>query len=186
MKKIISILAFVLLVGCASDIYLLNLKNNEIIEAYLISGWGTITKMNDNSLQLNENSLVSIRKYGITRLKAGFNFQIKNNGTANVYLRTTRFDFPQNKGLQFEIHKDRIDYYENNQLKQSVKRNSFQADGIDIIGIVSEAKKLKFSLNCDEILIENCSLKNTEYILIETKANTGLILSGITIDSTEY
>ncbi len=186
MKKILSILILVLLVGCASDFFILNIKNNDAIEAYLMSGWGTITKLNDNSLQLGENSIVSLRKFGFTRLNAGFNLEMNNTGATNIYLRTTRYDFNSNKGMQFEIKKDQLNYYENNQLIQSVKRNNYQSDGIALIGIISEGKKLKFSLNCDEIVIKNCSLKNTEYILIETKAQTNLLLSGITIDSTGF
>jgi len=173
------------LISCTSDQILLNQYNlNEyLIYVNLLNGIEKAEKINDNSLKINKDAIISLKINDVTQYQMEFDLSLLEGNQITILLNTTNYDYRERPDLEIilsdkgykiingdkilaESDTIRILPYENHRVK-------FAPDG----------NQFRFAIDCTEFQFGIPHQISTEYIFFKTNRETSTLINGIKLIS---
>lgn len=190
MKKIMIIILLVLSVySCkmfvfGTDTFVLNrnLLSEEIIYGVRINGFKQMKVINENTIELYDTAIAGLTFPKVTQFKWDFGVDFSRKSVVNVFLRTTATDFLNNQNnikLTFDAEKNEFSCFEDNQLKKTLSYN-FNNE-LRRIKIENYDKKIKVSIDRDDIIDYKTEKESTEYIIFQNTKLDTLNISAISV-----
>ncbi len=90
------------LISCTSDQILLNQYNlNEyLIYVNLLNGIEKAEKINDNSLKVNKDAIISLKIDNVTQYQMEFDLSLLEGNQITILLKTTNYDYRERPDLE--------------------------------------------------------------------------------------
>ena len=181
MRYLIFIL--ITLSSCYTEYYAVNKLSvdKSPITGYNMSGYGKVlikqTSKGD-AIQLMKNTKTSLKFDFVTQFYYESYFKFIEGSSFNIHLRTTRVDFENDdQGLKITIGKDRIETQMGEEII-TLTDISLNENDYNKLKILSDGKRVKVFINCDEIMDYNTRLEATEYLIIDSK-DSEIVLTGL-------
>lgn len=183
MKKSYFIFSLLLaLISCSPDSFVLN-KYGEANPIYvkMLNGIDKAEKINNNSLKINSNAIISLKFIEKTQDFKEFNLQLIEGKEVDLYLYTTDVEFEEKADVKIKLSVDKYEILKDNQIvaqSDTIKLVPLQNH---LIKIKQDGNLLKFSIDCADITLQVHRYNSSEYLILRTLDETKVLVQGITI-----
>lgn len=184
-KNIVYLLIVYLLSSCiAKDKFFLNQysKFEETVYGLKMNGAYSIEKINENSFYLLDTALVAIAYAEETQFEFDFGVNFRNKPIFDLYLRTTPKDFKDNsENIRIEINSQssKVNIYQGDKILKELSYN-FNSE-LKRFVIKNYEKKIKVSVDCDDIFEYKTELPLTEYLIFRNNTKDSVEISSLTV-----
>lgn len=169
--------------SCTPDRLILNRNNLDayFISVNLLNGIDKAKKINDNSLKMNKNALISLKIEDVSQYQLEFDLSLIEGNQVAIFLNTTNYDYNEKPNIEISLS--------NNGYKISNGPNVLaESDTIKLltnenhrIKFTLDAGKLFFTLDCANMTFDIPNQISTEYIFFRTNQETSALFRGIQI-----
>ncbi len=198
-RKIITLsILVVTLNSCASDyfsLYLFHPDKTKRISGRIFTDKSNIKNLdaynvnvfNDNSIELKDKNTIALKYLIENEYIADFTFEAKSGKSVNFYTRSVYDNFGKQNKIRLEFNNNGVYLYEE-------YNDTEKLIGIDLskkltinekirFFIKNDGKKLKRSMDCDDICDVRTNLNISQYLIIETEADSEIVLSAINFEN---
>jgi len=176
--KIIMILLISLAaISCNPDYFFMNSASSKIINAYKINGIKAAKQIGENSFELYENGIVSLRVPELTQFVAEMDIKFSKGIDLNLYLRTTPNDFAINRPIIINFAENYASLLIDDNLIER-KAGLFSENKFSRLSIQNFSDDIIVLLDCDTLFNFRTQNINSEYIIMESKKSE-LTINGI-------
>jgi len=198
-RKIITLsILVVTLNSCASDyfsLYLFHPDKTKRISGRIFTEKSNIKNLNvynvnvfnDNSIELKDKNTIALKYLIENEYIADFTFEAKSGKSVNFYTRGVYDNFGKQNKIRLEFNNNGVYLYEE-------YNDTEKLIGIDLskkltinekirFFIKNDGKKLKISMDCDDIFDVRTNLNISQYLIIETEADSEIVLSAINFEN---
>ncbi len=183
MKNRYLIILFLLtILACSPDSFVLNkYGENNPIYVKMLNGIDKAEKINNNSLKINSDAIVSLKFMEKTQDVKEFDIQLLKGKEINLYLYTTEAEFEEKADIKIILSTENYQILQNN-------KNIAQSDTLKLIPLQNHRIRikqdgilLKFSIDCADITLQVHHYNSSEYLIFRTKEEAEVLVNGITI-----
>ncbi|GEM_PF-3114369 len=166
-----------------------NVKKEKLVNSsgaiycYIMSDIYSVAKINNNSLLLNENSLISMSSENVQQYIADFSLTLKKGTGAKFNLRTTKDKYSKQKGLELTVSTTGIYFSENGKVTKNFAGHHLQEGETHRLIIKNHGKYVKVSLDCADFPEYEIKLPLTEFTIVSTENNSIVELSAVSFIS---
>lgn len=202
LKKIKNIILInilvVILSSCASDyfnLYLYHPDKTKRISGRIFTDKSNIRNLNvlnvkvinDNSISLKDHNTVALKYFMENEYIADFTFLAKSGKTVTFYSRCAYHNFDKQNKIKLEYNENGIYLYEiyndNETLIAKDLSKKLTINEKVRFFIKNDGKKLKVSMDCDDIFDVRTNLNISQYLIIETEQDSEIVLSAINFEN---
>lgn len=176
----LAMLILMAMVSCAPDTFMLNkYVQTPWVNVKMLNGIEKAEKVNQNSFQINENALVSMKVIESNQFRSKFDLKLLEGDEISFYLYQTEADFEENKGLKIKITTSNYSIEING--KEVCRADSIKLNKGELhkINFHQEANLFEFDFDCNKIYLEQVGIPSTEFIIVRTNSKSRAILQGI-------
>ena len=183
MNKYLLIISLLFLSSCYTEYFKINNGDNELnfISGYNMSGYKEVELIVDNgkdALLLKNNSTVSLKNKDQTQFTFQSYFKLVDGNNFTINLRSTRDKFHNDSGITIKISENEVLSFENGQIIQDYSNLKLNQNQYYKLRVLSDGKRVKVFIDCDEILDYRTILPATEYVIISSE-DTKLIFNSL-------
>jgi len=198
-RKIITLsILVVTLNSCASDyfsLYLFHPDKTKRITGRIFTEKSNIKNLNvynvnifnDNSIELKDKNTIALKYLIENEYIADFTFEAKSGKSVNFYTRSAYDDFGKQNKIRLEFNNNGVYLYEKyNDSEKLIGKDLSKKLTINEktrFFIKNDGKKLKISMDCDDIFDVRTNLNISQYLIIETEADSEIVLSAINFEN---
>lgn len=200
--KLNNIFTFVVLLlilnSCASDyfnLYLYHPDKTKLISGRIFTNKSNIQNLNvqnieiinDNSIELKDKNTIALKYLIENEFVADFTFEAKSGKSVDFFTRSVYDDFDKQNKIRIQFNENGVYLYE--EYKDNENLIGVNLNKKLVIGektrffIKNDGKKLKISIDCDDIFDVRTNLNISQYLIIETEKDSDMILSAINFES---
>ena len=181
--KYILIISLLFLSSCYSEYFKINNGDSELnfISGYNMSSYKDIELIVDNgkdAILIKENSTVSLKSEELTQFNFQSYFKIISGNDFSLNLRSTRDKYSPNNGINIKVSNNEVLSFENGDLIQEFSNLKLNKDQYYKLRVLSDGKRVKVFIDCDEVLDYRTILQATEYLIISSE-DTKLIFNSL-------
>ena len=181
--KYILIISLLFLSSCYSEYFKINNGDSELnfISGYNMSSYKDIELIVDNgkdAILIKENSTVSLKSEELTQFNFQSYFKIISGNDFSLNLRSTRDKYSPNNGINIKVSNNEVLSSEKGDLIQEFSKLKLNKDQYYKLRVLSDGKRVKVFIDCDEVLDYRTILQATEYLIISSE-DTKLIFNSL-------
>ncbi|HPD33639.1 MAG TPA: hypothetical protein P5545_04330 [Bacteroidota bacterium] len=183
MKITFPVAAFIIFtfLSCTSDQILLNRYDLDeyLIYVNLLNGIEKAEKINDNSLKINSNAVISMKISTVTQYEMEFDLYLLSGNQMTIFLNTTNYDYKQQPDLEITLSDK--GYKITNGDKILAKSDSLKIfpNENHRIKFSLDGNQLHFAIDCSALQFEIPHQISTEYIFFKTNRETSALINGV-------
>ena len=179
----INFLIIALLCSCMPDDFTLKTGkyNNDIINGYNKSVYGTYDDINDNTVMLKENGYVSLRRQGFTELTTDITVELIEGEGVQFAIRCVKNKSENHPAILFTYSTSGSAVQERG--KASLAFPQYKAKIKEPVRIVfkNDCKRYDILLDCDTVYTGWTDIPNTDYLLVKSLPKSRVFLTGISM-----
>ncbi len=177
---VISVLS-ILANSCSPDTFVLNkYEGDNVIYVRMLNGIGKTEKINENSLEIKPDAIVSLKFIEETQFIDEFNLTLKSGNGVSLYLYTTEAEFGEQKNIEVNLTTAGYKIIKNEEMIAGSDSIKLELNKNYRIKIQQEGNLLKFSVNCADIIIQVSKYVSNEYLIFQTGRTSEIQIDGIT------
>lgn len=167
-----------------SDDFRLNNSSffDKSIYALKMNGFNTAEKINENSFIISDTGMVALAYATETQFMIDFGVVFDNNPKFDIFLRTTPQDYIdgyQNIRIELDSEDESISFIEGEKILKTMNYKFYNET--KRFKIYNYEKKIKVSIDCDDIFEYKTELALTEYIIFRNNKLDSLEINAVSV-----
>ena len=169
------------IVSCTPDKLILNRNDLDsyFISVNLLNGIDKAKKINDNSLQINKDAVISLKIDDVTQYQMEFDLSLLEGNQITMFLNSTNYDYKEKPDVGIELSNKGYKITNCAAVVAESDTIKFFPNENHRIKFTLDAGKLFLKLDCAEMTIDIPHQISTEYVFFRTNAETSGLLKGI-------
>jgi|GEM_PF-1624199 hypothetical protein len=167
--------------SCSTDKLILNRYNLDQyqINAHLLNGIDKAVKINDNSLKINEDAIISLKIDDVTQYNLEFDLSLLKGNEIIMFLNTTHYDFREKPDLEIILSDKGYKISQGSTILAESDTIKFLPNENHRIKFTLDAAKMYFTIDCTDLQINIPHQISTEYVFFKTNSQTATLIRGI-------
>ena len=176
---ILFILMFI--VSCTPNKLILNRNDIDsyFISVNLLNGIDKARKINDNSLLINKDAVISLKIDDVTQYQMEFDLSLLEGNQIAMFLNSTNYDYNEKPYVAIELSDNGYKIKIGTAVIAQSNSIRFMQNENHRIKFTLDAGKLFLKLDCTDMTIDIPNQISTEYIFFRTNAVTSGLIKGI-------
>jgi hypothetical protein len=167
--------------SCSPDTFVLNkYEGDNLTYVRMLNGIEKAKKINENSLEIKPDAIVSLKFIEETQFINKFNLTLKSGNGVSLYLYTTEAEFGEQKNIKVNLTREGYKIIKNEEIIAGSDSIKLELNKSYRIKIQKEGNLLKFSVDCADITIQVSNYVADEYLIFQTDRTSEIQIDGIT------
>lgn len=179
--KIVFLILLTFIVSCTPDKLILNRNDLDSYFIYvnLLNGIDKAKKINDNSIQINKDAIISLKIDDVTQYQMEFDLSLLDGNQITMFLNSTNYDYKVKPDVGIELSVNGYKISNGSSVIAQSDSIRFMLNENHRVRFTLDAGKLFLKLDCAEMTLDIPQQISTEYLFFRTNAETKALIKGI-------